>query len=467
MRPLDVRIRERDFKALMQHLHSDGNEQHAFLLCGLTETDGRTLMTVREMIFADPLTDLSKQSPAYVSLRSSYALGSLERAISDGLHLIDVHSHPFCGDGVRFSSIDRSAARKRFDWHRERASSMVSVGLVFGRTSVYGEFQDRSTGEVRHVRAVEILGHQRSLWDAGGNGRHNGALNLERFDRQVRAFGVEVQSVLQTMTIGVAGCGGTGSALVQQLSHLGIRRFVLCDPDAVCESNLNRLIGAKRQDAVSKAPKVNVVARLIRSISPDAEVLGHVASVDGLEVRRAFAECDAVFGCGDNAGVRAVLTHLAARCLMPYFDLGVGIVADEGTIASAGGQVFTFYPGGACLGCSGRLDPVRVAEALRTPEERAAVEAAYGVPTPQPSVVGLNGVMASLAAGEFLKYASGWAPLASRLQHDAASGEVQRLGSEPNSDCPYCSKSGVLGRGLDGAVQPELIAPIPEVQIEN
>lgn len=467
MRPLDVRIRERDFEALMRHLHSDGNEQHAFLLCGLTEADGRTLMTVREMIFADPLTDLLQQSPAYVSLRSSYAFGALERAISDGLHLSDVHSHPFCGDGVRFSSIDRSAANKRFEWHRERAPSLVSVGLVFGRTSVYGEYQDRATGQVRPVRSLEIVGQQRTVWDAGGIGRDHDAMNLERFDRQVRAFGVEVQFVLETMTIGVAGCGGTGSAVVQQLGHLGIRRFVLCDPDAVCESNLNRLIGATPEDAASRAPKVNVAARLIRSISPDAKVVGFAESVDHPEVRRAFAACDAVFGCGDNAGVRAVLTDLAARCLMPYFDLGVGIVADAGRIASAGGQAFAFYPGGPCLGCSGKLNPVRVAEALRTPEEREVVEAAYGAPTPQPSVVGLNGVVASLAVGEFLKYASGWAPLATRLQHDAATGEVQRLGSEPNSDCPYCSKSGVLGRGLDGAVRPEWIAPIPGVLLES
>ncbi|GMV89366.1 MAG: hypothetical protein AMXMBFR81_22970 [Chthonomonas sp.] len=467
MKPLDVRIRQRDFEALMRHLHSDGNEQHAFLLCGLTEAESRTLMTVREMMFADPLTDLSQQSPAYVSLRSSYALGALERAIKEGLHLSDVHSHPFCEDGVRFSSIDRSAARRRFEWHRERVPSLVSVGLVFGRTSVYGEYQDRATGKVRRVRSLEIVGQQTSVWEAGGNRGRESSMDFERFDRQVRAFGVEVQSKLQTMTIGVAGCGGTGSAVVQQLGHLGIRRFVLCDPDAVCESNLNRLIGAVREDAVSRASKANVAARLIRTVSPDAEVVGFAESVDHPNVRRAFAECDAVFGCGDNAGVRAVLTDIAARCLIPYFDLGVGIVANAGRIVSAGGQVVAFYPGGPCLGCSGKLNPVRVAEALRTPEERAVVEAAYGAPTPQPSVVGLNGVVASLAVGEFLKYASGWTPLATRLQHDAATGEVQRFGSELNSECPYCSKSGVLGRGLDGPVRPEWIAPIPEVRLEN
>ena len=55
-------------------------------------------------------------------------------------------------------------------------------------------------------------------------------------------------------------------------------RFLLLDPDTVEPSNLNRIIGGEPTDAEG-TPKVNVAARSIRRIRPNANVEALYASV--------------------------------------------------------------------------------------------------------------------------------------------------------------------------------------------
>src|ERR1019366_462501 len=63
------------------------------------------------------------------------------------------------------------------------------------------------------------------------------------FDRNVRAFGGPVQTALGQLTVGIVGCGGTGSAVAEQLVRLGVRRFILVDPDKLSASNVTRVYG--------------------------------------------------------------------------------------------------------------------------------------------------------------------------------------------------------------------------------
>ncbi len=459
---LRVRFSSLDFARLQAHLHQDQNEQHAFLLCGQITSAQGAVLVVRDLMLADPKTDLRDQAPAYVSLEPHYALQALERAGAEGLHLIDTHSHPFCSEGVGFSGIDRASAATRFQWHQERMPQMTSVGLVFGRNSVAGMFVAPGSTTPQAIEAVEIIGTNRRVLRATNAQARTQERELDpRFVRQVDAFGTVGQEELRNAKVGIVGLGGTGSALAQQLAYLGVRSFVLVDPDVVEWSNLNRLIGADRSDAQLAMPKTEVAARSIRRVEPLASIQALRSWVQGPEVEQALVGVDVVFGCGDNEGVRSVLNDLSVRALIPYFDLGTGIQASDGKISRAGGQVVFSSPGGPCLGCLGIVDPVRAATALRSPEERAHHEAHYGSESPAPSVVGLNCVIASLAVGEFLKYMTGWAVTSRRLQHDGITGAVETVQGHWRADCPVCSRSARYGLGTQDAA--EFYAPLPEV----
>jgi hypothetical protein len=44
--------------------------------------------------------------------------------------------------------------------------------------------------------------------------------------------------------------------------------------------------------------------------------------------------------------------------LRPYFDVAVGIDANQGLVSSAGGRAAVVLPSGACLYCMGEIDPI-------------------------------------------------------------------------------------------------------------
>ena len=72
--------------------------------------------------------------------------------------------------------------------------------------------------------------------------------------------------------IGVVGLGGGGSHIAQQCAYLGTGRFAFFDPDFLDFPNLNRTVGATLADANAKTPKVAVAERVVKSVSPNAEV---------------------------------------------------------------------------------------------------------------------------------------------------------------------------------------------------
>ena len=115
------------------------------------------------------------------------------------------------------------------------------------------------------------------LWVTGRHFRldqnwlHDSTPPSDQFDRHIRAFGGKVQEVLADMTVAVVGCGGTGSAVIEQLVRLGVRRFILLDPKTLTKSNLTRVYGAFPED-IGK-PKVDLSAFHVSRIAPDASVI--------------------------------------------------------------------------------------------------------------------------------------------------------------------------------------------------
>ena len=70
--------------------------------------------------------------------------------------------------------------------------------------------------------------------------------------RTARSTGTSARSAARSrppsgdLTVGIVGCGGTGSAVAEQLARLGVRRFILTDPDTLSASNVTRVYGSTR-----------------------------------------------------------------------------------------------------------------------------------------------------------------------------------------------------------------------------
>ncbi|MGL3111809.1 HesA/MoeB/ThiF family protein [Bradyrhizobium sp. BR 1432] len=248
------------------------------------------------------------------------------------------------------------------------------------------------------------------------------------------------------MLVGVVGLGGTGSLVLQQLAHLGVRRFLLVDHDIIEASNLNRVVGAQAHDA-STTPKVDVAERQVMSLRADAQVTKIVADVtDGLVARR-LADADFLFNCTDTQASRHVLNQLAYQYRVPVIDLGVSITVVDRSTRFAG-HVKMLAPGLPCLWCIRHLDAGQVRQELMTEAHRAAdpyFQGGDGVP--QPAVISLNGVVASVAVTMFLAAVAGVPAPARYVIYDGNRSRMNAVTAEIDPACNFCGPDSTAGWG--------------------
>lgn len=268
-----------------------------------------------------------------------------------------------------------------------------------------------------------------------------------RYSRNEALFGVDGQERIANTKATIAGLGGLGSHVAQQLAYLGVRSFALIDFDIVTDSSLNRLVGAVESDVPAETKKTAVAERMIRQIHPKASVKsldGRIAD-PGAETLIAWA--DVVFGCVDRDIHRLELTERCAKLRKPYFDLASD--TGGGDDPWYGGRVI-FCNGTGCLVCLEILDQTQMTLDRMTPGEREVDRLIYGVDRDSlaqggPSVVSVNGVVASLSVTEFMVHVTGLREPIRQLTYRGDLGTVRKSLDPPQEGCFYCG--GLWRRG--------------------
>lgn len=264
-----------------------------------------------------------------------------------------------------------------------------------------------------------------------------------RLDRSVRFFGDVGQDRLSATTVGVVGIGGVGTHVVQQLALLRVGGVVLVDGENLDETNLNRYVGTRHDDRIHVTPKVDIGARIVQDIDPAIRVVKVNHSFLSTEALSALKATTHLFGCVDKEGLRLVLTEFAAAYSLPYVDIATEIVA--GGRLRYGGRVSIAWDGDGCSVCMNVLDQRESQRDLGGDRRRRDEEAIYGVARSAlhrsgPSVVCINGVVASLGVTEFMLAVTGVRPPERLLTYRGDLGSVVlRNRDEPPSGCYYCT----------------------------
>jgi hypothetical protein len=266
-----------------------------------------------------------------------------------------------------------------------------------------------------------------------------------KYDRQIRMFGRQGQQRLNDIRVGIVGLGGTGSVVLEQLIHLGVRNYCLVDPDVADSSNLNRLVGAIEQDV--GRPKVSIAADAIRRAHPG----GSIEEVDGSVLMSSIAtrllDVDFLFCCTDSQGSRSVLNQLAYQFLIPSIDLGVSIVATPAGITHLAGRTNMLAPGLGCFVCGSLLNPEAVRVDLLTEFERQADPYVIGAREAAPAVISLNSTMASMAVTMFMAAVLGIPSTARYINYNGLAGTARPAAISQHPKCVVCSLRGALARG--------------------
>ena len=386
-----------------------------------------------------------------MSIASHGYVPSLAAAEADQSVPIWLHTHPGNDSSPRPSKHDEIVDEELANLFRIRSGGPLYGAVVVARTGGRPCF----TG---HIESVDRRTDIDRLWVTGRrfalaqNWLHETTPPPDQFDRNIRAFGGEIQRVLGDLHVAVIGCGGTGSAVIEQLVRLGVRHFHLFDPDTLTASNLTRVYGSFPED-VGKA-KVKVAAAHVCRIAPDAEVIASQAKITLEATAKLLLDADVVFGCTDDNAGRLVLSRIASYLLTPVIDCGVLLSSGGGgQIDGIYGRVTMLAPGAACLVCRNRIDLQRAAAEMLAPDEhqRLADEgyapALLGV---EPAVVAFTTQVAAAAVSELLERLIHYGPEPSptEILLRAHEREVSTNDQDPH-DGHYCHpRRGKLGLGI-------------------
>lgn len=277
-------------------------------------------------------------------------------------------------------------------------------------------------------------------------------MTIHRFERQIGLFGAEGQVKLRTASLTIVGNGGLGTHVVQQAALYGVGDIRLVDDQELDNTNRNRYIGAWHTDPIPGSPKVKLAERLACLIDPQIRVTAINKPLISADAFAAIKTSNCVIGCLDNDGARLVLTELCSAYGVPYFDLASDV--DPGPPLEYGGRVFLSRNGNGCLVCMGLLDLRQASHDLENPEERKTRAAIYGVANELlaktgPSVVSINGVVASLCMTEFMAMMTGLREPQRLMNYYGRTGKVTVSTDEPADDCYYCKAVYGAGDGAD------------------
>ena len=375
---------------------------------------------------------------------------ALAAADEHGSIPIWLHTHPGTNSSPRPSARDHVVDARLADLFRLRSGSSWYGALILSQAGDNLDF----TG---HIESADSRVEIDRMWATGAryalvlNGLHDCTPPGDMFDRSIRAFGSAIQSVLGELRVAVVGCGGTGSAVIEQLVRLGVRHLQVFDPDELTASNLTRVYGSYADD-VGK-PKVSVIASQVARIAPETEVVVEQSPITQEHTAKRLLDADVIFGCTDDNAGRLVLSRIATYFMTPVIDCGVLLSSSEGgRIEGIDGRVTVLGPGAACLVCRGRIDLQRAAAEMLTPSEhvrRVAEGYAPAMPGVEPAVVTYTTQVAAAAVSELLERLVHYGPepppteLLLRMHERELS-----LNRQSPLDGHYCDPTaGLLGRG--------------------
>ncbi len=416
-----------------------GIEGAAFLLCGCSRTAREIRLLVREIVPVAADHYLERRAD-FLSVAGAAFVHAAKRARAEHSVVVFAHSHPYGPLG--FSPQDDREDRKLHEFLARRLPEGPHASLVLTPDGMVGRVGGPGSSPLDRIR---IIGKRFRFEDADLP-----KIDAQFFDRQIRAFGPDLQAMLAALHVGVVGLGGTGSAVTEQLVRLGIGEVSLFDGDRLDASNISRVYGSTRADI--GLPKVEIAARQADRIGFETRLHAHPRHITEERAAVALRDCDLIFCCVDRERPRAILTMLALNYLIPVIDLGVVIDSDAGRIRSVAGRATTFLPGEACLFCRDRITPngIRL-ESMSANERSRLVKEGYApeLATPAPAVISLTTCVAALAVTELLHRLTGFMGGERTSTEIVARFDHARLGKNHRAASPdcVCGDKGRWGRG--------------------
>ena len=370
--PASIRFPQGRFRELREHLLEDlDRETFAVLFAKREDAGGHTLFKVVDLRYLRD-ADYATRSLAHLRPRREaiHRLLLEMRQRLDVDTVIDVHTHPFCHAGVAFSGVDDSDERRFGGWLANTFDGLHYASIVLSQSDYSARWWPHGNGRTEPETAFVRTQTIPEAWPSADCPAMPDSILAEAADpergflaRSALALGLEtLRKLMDRQSVAVIGVGGLGSVIAENLIHMGFMDVHLIDPDRVEPTNLNRIVGAYREDADGQRLKVDVVKGHLQRINPDASVAAHAFGIEDERLLPVLAKADWIIAATDNQLSRFKAQQISLRYFVPLISAGVNISADNGRILDMSGEVVTARVGdGLCLHCLGRINPTQEA----------------------------------------------------------------------------------------------------------
>ena len=345
-----VSIPENINRQLQDHLiREDGDEDLIFALWYPSYGAKRTTALVNEILF--PLKG-DRQRHGNVSYNPQYFKRVCSEASKKGMGVCFIHSHPF--PGWQGMSSDDVAAETRMAPSAFTFSDLPLVGMTISSDSIWSARIWNHFGEgIFNMKWMHLAKSAGLKLETSFNDKLVALPKYqEMFKRTRTVYGKATHEKLCRLRIGIVGLGSVGSIVVENLSRMGLEKYVLIDFDKIKKHNLDRQLGATKKD-LGKL-KIDVAARQIKQSSTAQNIEIHKVphSLTEREGYEAALDCDVIYSCVDRPWARHILNHIAYAHLIPVIDGGISVSFDsEGNFERADWQFQTASPERPCLQC--------------------------------------------------------------------------------------------------------------------
>ena len=413
----DLRFPEALWQQLRQHLFpGDGDEHGAVVGASVVESARGTRLLACTLHLAVDGVDYVPGQRSYRMLTPAFVRDSVLACRDEGLAYLAIHCHGG-RDTVGFSPPDLASHERGYPALRDIAGQVVGA-VVFATNAAAGDLWLPDGHRVALTRATIVGRVIRTLYPTPPTP----PIPDPTYDRQARLFGDRGQALLQNQKVGVIGVGGAGSLIVEYLARLGVGHLVVVDPDRVETSNLPRIVGSSRRDALPwltadqrpafvrrlarrfTRPKVSVARRVARQANPRIVVEEICGDIVDDAVAQRLTDCDYLFLAADPMQTRLMFNALVHQYGIPGTQVGakVRVDLDSGEILDVYSVVRPVSPGSGCLWCNGLISPARLQDEALSAAERARQHYVDDSTVTVPSVITLNAVAAAHAVDDYL-----------------------------------------------------------------
>ncbi|SDS41942.1 ThiF family adenylyltransferase [Actinoplanes derwentensis] len=372
----------------------------------------------------------------------AYVVRVATEARDRGEGIVLLHSHPGARGWQGLSSPDHNTESEY-----ERVAQAITGMPLLGMTLATAEqewsarvWYDRTAPTA--AESVRVVGERLTVtWNDRARRR---PMATAFQHRTVAAWGERRQASIARLKVLVIGVGSVGLDVVARLAATGIEHVGLMDIDVVEDLNLDRMIGATREDARLGRRKTEVAARIARqaATSDNFTVAVHDLSITTPPGLAAALDYDVIFSCVDRPWPRGVLNVVAYADLIPVIDGGIALdTLPSGEMRGGTWRAHALVPGRPCMVCNGQLRVNELsldrAGLLDDPEyiRQSGINTGAGSPN-------VAALAASVSAGLLAQFVSlvaspGGLGVSAPLRYMLAPHQLEHLPIKSGAYCPY------------------------------